>query len=266
MIVSYNLLEAFISERLDEIAGHVNGGVVHFSDLPERLQKAATSDVVKVANSRVQRGGWDLASAVAFTTDVGQCLAASSGQLKLSSLTWQWTGSNMAAEDVNKMMRLFHVSSPWVTIGKLSERTGATIPDPHTTLVGLMRERNYCAHKSAHQVSNLLIRAVPHQIQVIGMGIDISISVAAHEMHIGKREFLDDSNWMSPARIKFRFIDKRGNKWAELLEDSSRATHVNINKDLLIKNAVNTARGKYQIVIVRDHARQVVDWIYPDLS
>ncbi len=49
-IVSYNLLEAFVAERVEEVAKHINSGISHFGDLPDPLQKAATVDVVRVAN------------------------------------------------------------------------------------------------------------------------------------------------------------------------------------------------------------------------
>lgn len=264
-IVSYNLLEAFVAARLSEIAAHVNGGVAHFGDLPDKLQRAATSDVLRIANSRVQRAGWDLTSAVAFTTQVGNSLAASSGPLQLSPLTWQWPGSNMGAEDARRAMRLFHVQSPWSTIATISNRTGIGIPDPSATMAGLLRERNYCAHESAYQVSNLWIRAVPHQIQTIAMGFDIAISVSAHELHVGQRDFLNDEDWMCPSRITFRFIEQRKSKWVEILEGATRAAHINADMDLLLRNAINSSRGKHQLVIVRDQALQVLDWVYPEL-
>jgi hypothetical protein len=264
-IVSYNLLEAFIANRLNEIAEYVNSGVAHFGDLPTKLQKAASFDVLRFANSRVQRAGWDLVSSLAFTTDIGASLAASSGPLKLSSLTWQWLGSNMTAEDAHRALRLFHVQSPWISIEGLASRVGTTMPDPKATLVGLLRERNNCAHESSCQVSNLWIRAVPNQLLILGMGIDISVSVAAHELHVGNREFLEDENWMRPDRIRFRFVQERGKEWAETPEGNIRAAHVNTDKETLLKGAINAARGKYQVVIVRDRTMQVVDWIYPEL-
>jgi hypothetical protein len=264
-IVSYNLLEAFITSRLDEVAEYVNSGVAHFGDLPERLQRAASFDVLRFANSRVQRASWDLASSLAFTTDIGASLAASSGPLKLSSLTWQWPGSNMTAEDVRRALRLFHVESPWSSVEQLASRVGATMPDPKTTLIGLLRERNNCAHESSYQVSNLWIRAVPNQLLIIGMGVDISISVASHELHIGKRDFLDDENWMKPDRVKFRLVQERNKEWAETLEGNIRAAHVSTDKEALIKGAINTARGRHQVVVVKDRTLQVVDWIYPEL-
>jgi hypothetical protein len=97
------------------------------------------------------------------------------------------------------------------------------------------------------------------------MGIDIAISVAAHELHIGLREFLDDENWVSPDRVKFRFVQQRRREWAEMLEDSTRAVRVSKDKEQLFGQAINSARGKRQIVVVKDLTLQLVDWTYPEL-
>ena len=158
-IVSYNLPESFMSARLEELAAHINSGLTHFADLPDRLQRAATLDVLKFANSRMQRSRWDPASAFPFMTEIGESLVASSGPVRLSSLTWQWQGSNMSADDLQRAMRLFHVESPWQTIEDFSNRTGSPMPDPKKTVEGLHRERNASAHNSGYQVSNLWIRA-----------------------------------------------------------------------------------------------------------
>jgi len=171
----------------------------------------------------------------------------------------------MTADDFRKMLRLFHVEAPWKTLETLIGRTGAVMPDPETTLVGLLRERNNCAHQSSYEVSNLWIRSVPHQLQTIGMGADIAISVAAHEMHVGQVEFFGDENWMSPVRIHFRFAQERSRDWAEILEGNSKASHVNPDKDTLLRTAIGAARGRYQVVVVKDRTLQPVDWIYPEL-
>jgi hypothetical protein len=264
-IVSYNLLETFVADRLEEVVNYVNGGITHFADLPDRLQRAASVDVLRVANFRVQRGGLDSAAIIAFTTAIGQSLAASSGPVRLSSLTWQWAGSNMGPEDLRRALRLFHVESPWRTIETLATRIGSGMSDPETILAGLLRERNNSAHQSSYQVSNLLIRAVPHQLQVIGMCFDMAISMSAQEMHLGRRDFLENDNWMSPARVKFRFVQERRREWAEIAEGSSRAAKVSADKNDVIKSAINSAIGKNQVVVIKDLTLQPLDWIYPEL-
>ncbi len=264
-IVSYNLLESFISTRLDEIANYINSGLTHFIDLPDKLQRAATVDVMRFANSRMQRSRWDPASALPFMTSIGESLAASSGPLKLSPLTWQWSGSNMIADDLHRAMRLFHVASPWQTIEMFSNRTGHSMPDPKTTVESLLRERNLCAHESSYQVSNLWIRAVPYQLQVIGMGVDIAISVSAQEMHLANSDFFQDINWMSSNRIQFRYVQQRSRTWAEMMEGKTRAFRVGNDKDSILREAINRARGKHQIVVVQNEVLQPIDWIYPEV-
>lgn len=264
-IVSYNLLEAFVSNRLIEVADHINSGVSHFSDLPESLQKAAALDLLRIANSKARRARMDVQTAVSFAASVGESLAASSGPVRLSPMTWEWEGSNMSAEDVQRALRLFHVETPWDTIKEISRRAGFNIPDPKTTLVGLLRERNKSAHDSSYQVSNLWIRAVPNQLLMIGMGIDIAISVAANQIHLANSLFLKNEKWVNANKLAFRFIRQRPGAWAELLEGRTRAVHVNKDREHLVKNAVVASKGKLEIIVIQNVSQQTVDWIYPDL-
>lgn len=264
-IVGYNLLETFIASRLEEVARHINSGSSHFIDLPDRLQKAATFDVLRFASSRLQRNQWDPTAAFPFMTEIGESLAASVGPVRLSSLTWQWLGSNMSAEDLHRAMRLFHVERPWETIENISNRIGSPMLNPKKTVEGLHRERNSSAHDSAYQVSNLLIRAVPAQLQVIGMAADTAISVAAHEMHLANTDFYSNENWMSGRRISFRYVKQRSSTWAEILEGTSKAYRVGKDQGKAVKDAIARARGKYQVVVVQNDHSQLTDWLYPEV-
>jgi len=264
-IISYNLLEAFVAERLVEIATHVNAGFGHFSDLPDRMKRAATQELLKVANSQLQWSGDDLSSIVDFATSVGESLAASSGALRLSPLMWQWTGSNMSSEDFHRALRLFHVKDPWDTIKQLAARIGASLPDPKSTLVGLARERNKCAHQSSYSVSNLFIRAVPNQVLLLGLGADMSISVSANRIHQADPAFYGDEKWFHPGRVRFRFVSERKGKWAEIVEGRARAIRVSADRDAAVKDAIDAARGKSEIVVIQNTARQTLDWTHPEV-
>ncbi|TDD20740.1 hypothetical protein [Nonomuraea diastatica] len=264
-IVSYNLLEAFVSSRLVEIADHINSGIAHFSDLPENLQRASALDLLSVANSKARRARMDVQAAVAFAGSVGASLAANSGPIRLSPLMWEWEGSNMNAEDVQRALRLFHVEKPWETIREVTRRTGFHIPDPKTTLVGLLRERNLSAHSSSYPVSNLWIRAVPNQLQTLGMSFDILISIAANQINLANSAFFGDDKWITPSRLSFRFVRERVATWAEILEGKNRAAHVNQDRELAIRNAILASKGKFEVVIVQNSSMQVIDWVYPDL-
>jgi hypothetical protein len=128
-----------------------------------------------------------------------------------------------------------------------------------------LRERNKSAHDSSYQVSNLWIRAVPNQLQVIGMGIDVAISVAANQIHLANSSFLGDGKWLNPGRLAFRFVRERNNSWAEILEGRTRAAHVHADNEQAIKDAIITSKGKMEVVIIQNKSQQTIDWIYPDL-
>ncbi|RZU49350.1 hypothetical protein EV385_1095 [Krasilnikovia cinnamomea] len=263
-IVSYNLLEAFMVERTTEIAGHVNSGLSHFSDLPPKLQKAAAHDLLRIANSQLQWSTSDLASILDYTRDVGESLASTAGALRLSPLMWQWSKSNMSVDDYTRTLRLFHVDQPWDTVGEIARRVGMPMHDPRSVLHNLLQERNKCAHQSSYVVSNLFVRTIPGQIIQLALAADIAMSVAAERMRQADASFYSDEKWFTASRITFRFVQKRSKQWADVPEGASRAKRVGPDVQTVMRYAMTNAKGQMQVVVATDAARQVLDWVYPE--
>jgi hypothetical protein len=264
-IVSYNLLEAFMVERLTEISAHINSGISHFTDLPLKLQLAAAQDLLKIANAQLQWSTNDVQSKLDYARDVGQSLAANTGPLNLSPLMWQWSGSNMSLDDFTRAMRLFHVEQPWTVIEHISKRIGSPLSDSRKVMEALLRERNKCAHQSSYSVSNLWIRAVPNQLLHLALGADVCISFGANMMHHGDTSFYKDEKWFNASRVTIRFVRERKRDWADIVEGSTRAVHVNLDRDAVKRQAITSARGRGQVIVVQDSTHQTLDWTYPEL-
>jgi len=263
-VVGYGLLETFIVDRLNELSGHMNDGMSHVSDLPEKLRKAAFQDILRVAADKVQWAGPGLPDAVAFTSALGRSLIASSGPIHLSPLTWQWRGSNMGIADLNDMLRLFHVQAPWQTLTNISLRADFPVTDAKAAVTNLLQERNSSAHDSGHQVSNLIARAAPAQLLALGFSTDVLISLAAHQIRLASQEYWRDTNWLNSDKLKFRFVRFRTKEWAEVLEGRSKAARLNHDRDAASKSAFSASLGKLEVVVFQNSARQVLDWTYPD--
>lgn len=263
-VVAYGLLETFIMDRLNELSAHINGGISHVSDLPEKLQRAAFQDVLRIAADKMQWIGTDLPEVIAFSSALGSSLSASSGSIQLSPLTWQWRGSNMNAEDLARALKLFHVKSPWPTVSEICQRLGFPISDARVAAVNMLRERNSSAHDSTHQVSNLIARTAPTQLLGIGCTSDILMSIAAHCIHSGDQTFLQNSEWLTANQVKIRFVQRRSRDWAEILEGKNRAIRVNADQELAFKAACSAAMGRSEVVVLRDMAHKVIDWNFPD--
>jgi len=50
-----------------------------------------------------------------------------------------------------------------------------------------------------------------------------------------------------------------------MMEGKTRAFRVGNDKDSILREAINRARGKHQIVVVQNEVLQPIDWIYPEV-
>jgi len=263
-IVGFNLLEAFISERLTEVCQYMNGGIAHFGDLPPRLQRAATRSILKVASARSQ---WlpTPADEVSFATDLGHSLVASSGAIRLSPLTFHWPGSNLTESDFQSALRLMHVAQPFATVTTLANRAGFSITDAKAAMVDMGRERNKCAHESGYSVSNLWIRSIPEKLKSLAFGADVALTFSSDRIRVSDATFLSDENWFAPNRVRLRFVEQRSRDWAVIPESRSTALRVAADRQGAMSLALTVALGADEVIVVRDQTRKPLDWLYPPL-
>ena len=264
-VVGYGLLETFITDRLGEVSAHANSGISHVSDLPEKLQRAAFSEAIRVAASKMQWLGTDLSDILTFSSELGRSLSAASGPVNLSPLTWQWKGSNMGVEDLSRALRLFHVKAPFIALNSICGRMNFPVTDTKVAMAGLLRERNSSAHDSNYQVSNLVSRSTPTQLLALGCTTDTFISLAADRLRVADQSFLSDPDWLDSSRVAIRFLHARPRDWAEMPEGATRAVRVATDRTIAFKRACAASLGKAEIVVVQDQTRHVLDWACPDV-
>jgi hypothetical protein len=264
-VTGFNLLETFVSTRLGEVAGYLNGGSVQFMDLPDALQARAIRNTLEIARGRARRMGKDLNDLRPFSRDVGTALAAVDRTLALSPYTWMWQGSNMGVSDYAAILRAFHVDRPWQALDNVAARLGFTSPDLETALSDLARERHRCAHEALYGVTSMWLRTVPVRVLTLAVALDALISVAATRLRAGERAFLEDDKAMVPPYVGLRYVQERRAGAAEVVEGRRRASRVDPDADKLFAEA--TSRCSSADVLVRQTITgSLVDWVVPAVS
>ncbi|WP_153001419.1 hypothetical protein [Microbacterium testaceum] len=256
---AYNLLEAFIEARLAELTTHINQGHLHFADLPDRVQKQATRNLLGVANARARRiPDADLRG---FVQAVGESLSAVNGAINLSSLTWMWSGSNMGASDYAAVLKSFHVESPWTSTAALSARIGASATDPQSELEAFAQERHRAAHDSTHQVSNLSIGLAIDRLVTFSITLDSFASVGAAALRRADAAFLGDKDWTTSV-IGVRRVKQRAADWAEYTENGTTAFRVGSDRHTVTMAAAQRCSDQ-DVLVVTDSTGQIIDWSVP---
>jgi hypothetical protein len=264
-VAGFNLLETFISQRLEECATFLNSGHVQFLDLPERLQRQAIINTIRVAAARLRRPEDDIAVLRTFSRDVGDSLAAVGTSLQLSSMTWLWEGSNMPPAHYHDTLKRFHVDRPWNTGADLAGRLGFVQPDLEDALRNLAAERHKCAHEPLYGVTSLWLRSIPNRILALAAVFDVLVSAAAVQLRSGDAAFIADDAWLTRTRIVLRFVRERATGAAEVLEGRSRARRVSKDADALFREAVGRASSG-ETVVRQDLHGQLVTWDTPPIG
>ena len=261
-VAGFNLLETFVAQRLEEYAAFLNAGHVQFLDLPEKLQRHAILNTVRVAAGRARRSDDDLVVLRAFSREVGESLAAVGTSLRLSAMAWLWDGSNMAPANYHDTLRRFHVQRPWQTGATLARRLGFVQPDLEAALRNLAEERHKCAHQSLYGVTALWLRAIPNRILALAAVFDILISAASVQLRSGDASFISDDDWLTESRLRLRFVRERPRGGAEILEGRTRASRVAADVDQLFRDSVTRA-APGEAIVRQDVHGQVVTWDVP---
>ena len=271
-VAAYNLLETFVSSRLDELAGHVNGGVSQFLDLPEKLQRRAIVNSIQVGKSQISRAGIDLRELRTFSESLGKSLSAVNASLKISSLTWKWQGSNMGVDDYHAALRYFHVKNPWESVRLLAARlsfpTVDYLGDPidqKQDLKELLMERHRSAHEPSTSVTALWLRTVPERILKYAVTFDLLASVAANLLRVGDSQMLSNEEYVDSKLISVRFVKARAKGFAEMLEGNTRASRVGDSLPTLLA-AASTRCTQQQVLIEQSITGMTVTWSIPSVG
>ncbi|MBF5082573.1 hypothetical protein [Quadrisphaera sp. INWT6] len=270
-VSGFNLLEAFIIGRIEELAAYANKGSTQFLDLPIKLQRRAITQTVSVAKARMSFGNPQSADLRDLSRSLGRSLQAVDHALHISPFTWLWTGSNMSADDYMTTLRLFHVSPLAQHIRDLLRRlnllpslpSGATY-DPKEDLHELAQERHRCAHDASSNVTSLWLRAAPERLLRHAICFEAFASIAIHQIHVADADFLSDEKWIESSKISIRFIRQRKKDVAEYREGKDIAKRVRKDGDISALMAAACAeKVPFELIVQQDETLRVVDWAIP---
>lgn len=271
-VASFNLLETFLMERLDELAKYLNGGNILYSELPPKMQLPAAKAAIEVAANRVRR--IENAELRDLVLDLSQSLTSpNSSQVSFSVLSFLWKGSNMSDEDYKSILSKFHVADPYAKVRELTGRLGfparsATTNEPlmlREDLKQLATERHRSAHESSHSVSTMWLKTVSSTLLRFGVGFDVLASIGAANLRSVNRAYVEDEAWNRAERVDLKIVVDRGKDYAVVSELGSRAKNVSADGDELFRK-VSRGGGTNLVVARFDSTPRLMDWAIPNVS
>jgi hypothetical protein len=267
-VLVFSAIETFIRERTGEVFGTFNPNVVNFIDLPDSLQKAATSGALEGVRFRmkfehpVNRASWVAGSVVPISTAINDASM-------ISKLSFGYASSNLTESDVLEIMKAFGIEKPWDQISAISRRAGVAILNAESEFIAIKERRHSSAHVLASNVpySNLL--GSVRSARVICLSFDMLISRSRSILNSGQKVGKNGVA-VTQGDVSLVFVAPKTNTSHQVLKEQlpppapqlhRRTIRVLPTLQMAIDHATRHGAARQVSVVVHDGTGTPSDWV-----
>lgn len=176
----------------------------------------------------------------------------------------------MTPDDLQHCLKMWHIAGPYQSLRAAAITAGYNMLDSlgkeislRDDLNSITQLRHNCAHQSTYQVSNTVLRTLPHRIKRIACPFDMLASQSAALLRSGDTHYLQNSDAVDATTLVSLTIRQRDRGYALVKQGRSRAIRTDSTIEPLLSRAAeiiqNSAVGG--IVFVHDTSGDLLDWI-----
>lgn len=267
MVVGVAALEDFIKGRTQELLRYLSSAGLSFSDLPQRMQQAATVSVFKSASGHLSRVwaslGDDIVGNIqAVALDVASTTAPN---FTLSQFAFGFSNSNLTPDIVNDILKSFGLKNAWSQISRVAHRVGLASLSHEEAFRQALRNRHAAAHQAAAQTEPTDLIAFVQHAKGIAIGFDTIISRAGRL--IAERDpSLLALDGLVERGVQIRFLNEAADGiWRDVPEGKrpyrKASTRASLERDSLAR--VRRVKG---VLVIRDASDVPTTWFTTDVS
>lgn len=258
-VVSFASLEDFIKKRISEGMYEVSRCAVHFSNLPEKLQKAATIEVISALN--YQLSILEKEDKIPYIQE--QTLKISStanSSYELSNHTFCYAQSNVNTNIVGDSLKSFNVEDPWRHMSEIASNIGLTGLPLVESFKNAAQRRHKAAHVSSTDTPQNDISQFVNEAFAIALGYDALLSKAIQKFRENNSAYLSGTSKVDSSIIEYRLLKHQDGFWKEFVNGSSRAYRRSNNLDTFKNQVKNRASIAKQLFVEYDSNGLISDW------
>ncbi|GAA1951060.1 hypothetical protein GCM10009754_19820 [Amycolatopsis minnesotensis] len=260
MVVAFTSLEDFIRNRTVELFKIISRTVLPFSQLPKELKEAATIGAARSAVYQAglaNRAGKDpIALVQSAARSVGSTL---SGALEICEYSLAYSGPNVTSADLSSALGAFQISDPWNEMSSIASRCGLGSLPLKQAYETMQLNRNRAAHDVNANIQPGDFYSFVQEAKSIAIGFDLLTSRAARLLTEGDKSVLNGKKKLSSS-IAIRYIQPRGTKYVEHIENRTRAVKVAKDREEAWRLAVGNARRKRDAVVELNSRGVPIEW------
>jgi hypothetical protein len=239
-VVSFASLEDFIKRRSTEVMSEVGSIGVEFSDLPKKLQNAATYESIRAF-------GFQLSiiapsEKVSYVQEHARHLASTSNStFQLSPHTFAHEQSNVTPETIKKILLCFNITDPWRQMTVLASMLGLTALPLEETYRAASKRRHKAAHSASTDTPQNDVKQFVKEAFAIAISFDLLLSKALQKFSSGDNRYLNGDKKITSEDISFRMVKYKNNAWKEFRGNSERAYRSSQIQNTIIEGATSRA-------------------------
>jgi hypothetical protein len=258
-VVSFASLEDFIKRRSAEVMSEIGSLGIPFSDLPEKLQHAATYETIKAF-------GFQLAirekpEKMSYVQEHALHISSTSNStFQLSPHTFAHDQSNVTAETIKKILICFNIKDPWKQMTILASKLGLTALPLEETYKAASLRRHKAAHSASTDTPQSDVKQFVREAYAIAISFDLLLTKALRKFSSGDNGYLNGDKKITSENISLRMVKFKNNEWKEYKGNTARAYRSSNIQSTVVSNATSRAVNNNEAYIEFTINNLIKDW------
>lgn len=258
-VVSFASLEDFIKKRSSEAMAEISKCTISFSELPEKLQRAATYEVLSALNYQLSLLDKDDKSPY-IQEHALKIASTATPNFELSSHTFAHSQANISNTAIGEILKSFNVEDPWRQMSAMASSLGLTAG---LSLSEIYRNAALRRHRAAHvagaDTPPTDIKQFVKEAFAIAITFDSLLSKAIQKLSENDDEFVRNGKKLDSSSIEFRTIRFADGRWKEFKGNNSRAFRASHDLETLQREARRRALISKDVIVEFDE-HGLVNW------
>lgn len=247
--------------RMGEALISISQSSVQFGNLPDKLQRATTIDVISAIQFQLKFQ--DAVNRIAYAQDYSLRIGTTvNPPLDLPVIAFFHSSSNISHEQFSDGLKAFSVENPWAQMGGLFSRWGVSAVSGETLFKDLANQRHKAAHDPSASVSEVDLLQSLRDATSLAAGFDVLLSHSLRKILQLTAQptttLLTDHNV-----IAARFIRYSNPRFGEIREGGQRFFRTASDAGSLLSGARSRAATEKGAMLVFDAAGNLVSWELP---
>ncbi|EJL6847502.1 hypothetical protein NMS92_001916 [Vibrio cholerae] len=261
-VVGFATLEDFIKKRTSEAMDELSRCSIPFQDLPEKLQNAATFEIISALNHQLGLIPKDPITKYSDKIEYiqEQALKISStatANYSLSNHTFAHAASNVNKTVIGEILKSFQIDDPWREMTIICNQLGLGTYSLAQQYENAAKRRHKAAHVASADTPSTDISQFVKDAFAIAIGFDALLSKSLQKY---RENLAIHSTPINSSSIQIRTVKFQDSRWKEYSNSNSRAYRTSSDLSVISADAKRRSSTAKQLYVEFDERAVIKNW------